>query len=205
MMSDEQQLTIRQQHLVRRNIPLLYWVAKRLQKQRGTALHRLSQHEIESAAALGLVKAARQFDPKRGIKFSTYATVSIIRTIHHDARNSHIVRIPSHHWYKDVVERFGPELMAASRQALRATCNLTDLLEVPVYDHEPPDDARQLRAIVRSLPAKQREVIEGIYFQGKQQPQLADEMKLSRQRINQIKQEAERNLRKLLRKFMVPA
>lgn len=79
------------QELVRRNLRLVVSVAKKY-IGRGYPFLDLIQE-----GNLGLIKAAEKFDPKRGFKFSTYATwwirQAITRAI---ADKSRVIRIPIH-------------------------------------------------------------------------------------------------------------
>lgn len=62
--------------------PLARHISKRLQRAFG-----MDPEDAEQIGILGLIQAARRFDPERGIQFSTYAT----------------------HWVRQACQRFGPD------------------------------------------------------------------------------------------------
>ena len=59
------------------HIALVYYVIK----QHGRGWYTFDHEEVLSAGFMGLVLAAKHYDPQRGVKFSTYACVCIKRMI----------------------------------------------------------------------------------------------------------------------------
>ena len=64
------------------HMPLARHISKRLQRWFG-----MDAEEAEQIGVIGLIQAARRFDPQRGYQFSTYAT----------------------HWVRQACQRFGPD------------------------------------------------------------------------------------------------
>lgn len=76
-------LTDEQQRLVEANLGLARLAAARVER-RMTAVgkgRRWTFEELTSAATLGLIRAARGFDPSRGTRFSTYATACCMTAV----------------------------------------------------------------------------------------------------------------------------
>ena len=67
---------------------LVHSIAKRYAKEG------LSYEDIAGAGRLGLVEAAKRFDPKRGLKFSTYATPWVRSSIQREIGRGFTVRLP---------------------------------------------------------------------------------------------------------------
>ncbi len=65
-------MTKEQEALVTENMRLAYYIARRKYKNCG-----IETEDVEATALLGLVKAAKTFNPEKGILFSTYAGICI--------------------------------------------------------------------------------------------------------------------------------
>lgn len=75
--------------LIESHLPLARALASRL-AGRGETLE-----DLEQVARLGLVRAARRFDPSRGTTFAAYATVTIVGELKHHFRDHRwAVRVP---------------------------------------------------------------------------------------------------------------
>jgi len=72
-------LTVRQNHLVRKNFGLVGCIIKQRLRRNDPFVHRLEWEENYQNGVLGLIAAAQQFDPTRGYQFSTYAGRVIVR------------------------------------------------------------------------------------------------------------------------------
>jgi RNA polymerase primary sigma factor len=88
---DEAQVEEARQELIRANLKLVVWVARRY-LNRGLPLSDLLQE-----GNIGLIRAVDRFEPWRGYKFSTYAfwwiRQAVVRAI---AQQSRTIRLPSH-------------------------------------------------------------------------------------------------------------
>lgn len=62
---------IDEERLVRENIKLAYWVVEKLLHRGAFGLHELE--DMQQEALIGLMRAARSYDPEQGTGFSTFA------------------------------------------------------------------------------------------------------------------------------------
>ena len=76
-------MTEKQEDLVKSNIPLMYFVAKGWSNRVG-----LEFDDIVSLCQIGIVKAALKFNPKFGIKFSTYAVTVMNNEVKQELRRN---------------------------------------------------------------------------------------------------------------------
>lgn len=92
--------------IVRRNQNLLHHILKRF------TYAREPYEDLLQVANLGLIKAAQRFDPKRGVRFSTYATAIVDGELRHHLRDSLLMRQPR--WVKKLygeIQEKSTELM----------------------------------------------------------------------------------------------
>jgi RNA polymerase sigma-B factor len=75
-------------HVVRANQPLVHHVLKRFDYADEP------YEDLVQVGNLGLLKAAQNFDPSRGVRFSTYATSMIEGELRHHLRDSVLLRQP---------------------------------------------------------------------------------------------------------------
>jgi RNA polymerase sigma-B factor len=80
--------------IVRRNQNLLHHILKRF------SYASEPYEDLLQVANLGLIKAARRFDPERGVRFSTYATAIVDGELRHHLRDALLIRQPR--WVKKV-------------------------------------------------------------------------------------------------------
>lgn len=66
---------IDEERLVRENIKLAYWVVEKLLRRGAFGLHELE--DMQQEALIGLMRAARSYDPEQGTSFSTFAVWTV--------------------------------------------------------------------------------------------------------------------------------
>ncbi len=159
--------------------------------------------DLFQAACLGLIKAAENFDPQRGVRFSTYAVPVILGEVRRLFRDGGAMRVSrglrelgkkaqqlSQQLQNDrgqspslgeLSEKLGvtPEKAALALGACRAPVSLTsgeegEQLEIPV---EAPEERMTehltLRAILESMEERDQKLIACRYYQGKTQTETA--------------------------------
>jgi RNA polymerase sigma factor (sigma-70 family) len=193
--------------LVLENLLLAKWVAARY-VGRG-----LDRDDLDQAAVLGLMRAAQLFDPRRGTKFTTYATwwcrQSVRRAIENEAKT---IRLPGH-----VLQSLGRRTRAQARGerlSQPTECEIAALkalwLTSPDKDEEqafdPADDAdgpgeltqrselaQSVRDAIDSLPERLRTIIErrfGIGCEKENLREIGERVGVSRERVRQLETQA---------------
>lgn len=154
--------------------------------------------DLIAAGNIGLLRAIRSFNPKLGNKFSTYAYPSIARCIARftEGRKGRdftelFTKQCSEKGRLPVTIRVG-QLNSRDRQAIEY-----DSLSFSEDKDVAMDNKTKLRFIKQALsemPSDLRQIIEGVYFQGKTLRQLGKEMGYHPEWIRQKKVQAEKML-----------
>jgi RNA polymerase primary sigma factor len=186
---------------------LAKWVAKQF-VGRG-----LEREDLNQAAMLGLMRAAQSFDPSRGTRFSTYASVwarqFVRRAIEKEART---IRVPSH-----VLQSLGrrkreaergettPELTACEAAALRAlgvawldhdeeqACEPADTKDGPVEAAGVQERNQAIHDAVGRLPGRLRTIVErrfGLGCEVENLREIGARLGLTGERVRQLEAEA---------------
>lgn len=200
--------------LVLDNLRLAWHEARRLRRI-CPAIARLPDEDACAAGVLGLVRAARLYDPSRGYAFSTFATYLIRHQVQEEALKAGVISLPSTMRSHDR-SRIKPHILAAANRAMSpmasivpgrgrgrgspseaAEAILLDRQDTTLADHEDrEDDAYRVRRLLAVLPRRYRRVMERVYLDGASRQQVAREMGLSRTRIGQIVTEAVERMRR---------
>jgi RNA polymerase sigma factor (sigma-70 family) len=170
-------LTRAQQDLAEQYLPMARRIARPMKKS-----YPCDWEEFESAACLALVQAAESFDPRRHVKFSTFARLRIWGALQ-DVRRKHATRafgtperpIPSH--FADAPydeEQHGRVLL----------CPDSD----PIGDDLDAIEAVELW--IKKLPKGHQAACRQIYTHGKTHAQAAKALGLSPSRVTYIHLEA---------------
>ncbi len=134
---------------------------------------------LEGEALLGLVEAGRAYDPGRGVPFAGFAGQVIAFRLLAAVRRerARVLTAPLNPEDADGNERERPEAAVETDPGAEVL-------------------ARQLRAAVAALPARERNVVVLRFWRGATLDQVAEVLGLSRQRVAQVEAQALRRLRK---------
>ncbi len=137
--------------LVTDHTRMVFFLARRM--RRLGCYRRLDHDDAIGAGFLGLVKAARAFDPTRGHKFSTWAWHAIRRAISAAARHTGPVSLPPWNSKSAADPRCRRGRTGASLDAA-----LESGFEPVARDPEEEDNPalEKMREAIRNLPPKQR-------------------------------------------------
>ncbi len=163
-------LTSTQQALAESCIPLAFKEAQRWFSTFGD--------DAFSMACVSLCHAAREFDPARGLAFTTLATVSIRRAF---CQEFDYTRCRRH----------------AGDHAETYDSDKTERMVSPSLEHD-VDLLEYLRQRVRLLPPRLRQAIRLYYFRGLKMIQVGERMGVSVERARQLINKGKRNLRREL-------
>jgi RNA polymerase primary sigma factor len=184
--------------LVEANLRFVVAYAKRY---RG---HGVSFLDLIHEGNLGLIEAARRFDPSRNVKFITYAVWWIREAMMHVLSDQmRAVSFPPKLFQS---LGFGGEDVSLS-DPIGPRDNGRALADVLPLDQEPVDqeimrrsEAHELVKALRDLDGKEREVVRLRFGLEDDEPrtlqQIGDRLKLSRERVRQIEAMAKAKLRR---------
>jgi RNA polymerase primary sigma factor len=185
--------------LVEANLRFVVAYAKRY---RG---HGVSFLDLIHEGNLGLIEAARRFDPSRNVKFITYAVWWIRESMMHVLSDQ--MRAVSFPPKLFPALGHGGEDVSLSDPVTPGSENTQALQDLLPLDQEPIEqklmrrsDARDVAKALRDLDGKEREVVRLRFGFGDDEPrtlqQIGDRLKLSRERVRQIETMAKAKLRR---------
>lgn len=131
--SDDAERRLLRDHLVRRNLPLVYAVTARMA---GTLS--VPQEDLRQVGSLGLLRAIEAFDPERGRTLSSFAVPYIRGAIQHELRDrASLMRIPRPLWelrrrasvLQDRRRRLGQPQLAPAQLAEALDCSTAQVVE----------------------------------------------------------------------------
>ncbi|MGL4566944.1 MAG: sigma-70 family RNA polymerase sigma factor [Fusobacteriaceae bacterium] len=152
---------------------------------------------------IGLIHAAKRFDHKKGLKFSTYAYTTIWGTILNSRRfynHDFDVRLPGV-VNEDMRNQFSPRRLEHPLNEGTVLCDC-----IAYNDQYKNLDYYELYKAINSLKDREKEIVYKNFFEGKTIEQVAEEIinskngekKISNQRVQQIKAIALERLKKKL-------
>lgn len=183
----KQPLTAEQQRLVEDNRALVYHVI-RTGKSLRAAAELLDSREDGAALSCGffaLVKAALNFDPAHGAKFSSYACTVIARAVMEEAKYAGRLSTKRRNDHREI-------------PFLHTSCVVTSVdgepepFEKHISAREPeegeydPEHVTLFWRAVDRLPDKLRQVLIWRFLDGKTLVQCADALGISKERVRQI-------------------
>lgn len=215
------------EELVARHLPLVRQLAARLYRLRWDNSVRFD--EYCQMGAVGLLEAARRYDPARGAQFATYATWRITGAILNGLEHSTEHQQQAGARRRAIRERSaslaeapaagGDSLEAALARISEAAIGLavgfmldgtgmySDGGELTRRDGYASLAMRQLllrlRDAVRDLPEPERGIVEGHYFQQRPFVDIAAGLALTKGRVSQLHKRAMQRLREMLRDDMI--
>jgi RNA polymerase sigma-B factor len=167
--------------LIELHLPLVRTLAQRF-SSRGEQLEDLAQ-----VGAVGLIKAVDRYDPRRGSSFPAYAVPTIVGEIRRHLRDSaRPVRVPRRAGLEGVVVRAVPlETDAPASRDASAEQRL-----------EQGEERALLEAGLRSLPRRQRRIVQLHYFGNVSQRGIAAQLGLSQANVSRLLQDSLGKLRR---------
>lgn len=186
--------------LVEDHLRLAYLLAARC-RRRSRLAARLSPDDCAQASVLGLLLAARRFDPARGVRFSTYALYFCQRAIWDEVRRSAGVVVLPQPTSANQRSRFRSETL---RQMDRASVRLADggtavrliALAYSASGVDAVDAADWALDALSKLDPRERDVIEAIVLRGERPRDVALRLGISRESVRLIRVRAMGKLRR---------
>lgn len=130
--------------------------------------------DLRSAGHVGLMRAARLFDPAKGFKFNTYATRCITGSILDELRSRLFVKRSA--FKKGTRE---PEFASLSQSISTSERGTNYASSIPDTREQPGELDRQrdaVRHLTRGLPEHWRKLFERVYVDGIELREFAEEM-----------------------------
>jgi RNA polymerase sigma factor for flagellar operon FliA len=181
----------------------------------------VDRRDIESAAELGLVQAARAYDSSRGIAFTTFAYYRIrgaiydeLRQIHRaskfeEAANEYMADYTSAPTPSSASKPFPEEVREISADI--ATTYLLSLQSRPQAPVAPMnlspvdqllwnEQRDQVRSALQGLPEKQRKVVESYYFCDLTFEEIGKQLGLSKSWVSRVHARGLQMMRRILQR-----
>lgn len=158
--------------LIEQHLPLVRAIARRF-TDRGESFDDLVQ-----VGALGLIKAVDRFDPARGVTLGAYAAPTIAGEIRRHLRDRvTLIRIPRGAGDEASAARFPLPLESAegSQPDLTAAAGLDE-----------SEDRALVASGLRTLPRRERRVLELRYYGDLSQRRIADQLGISQVHVSRL-------------------
>ncbi|HEY9015916.1 MAG TPA: sigma-70 family RNA polymerase sigma factor [Gemmatimonadales bacterium] len=147
--------------------------------------------DLEAAGYVGLVKAVDSYDPAKGIGFKTWAILKIRGEMHEELRREdwapRSVRdkekqgLPARTW-----ELISLDSIRDDTEGIQLLESITDPVEEPGLAVPRRLDQAVIQLLVRSLPRRERKVIELHYWEEEPFWQIGQRMGISNSRADQL-------------------
>lgn len=170
---------------------------------RNFANYKLSMMDLISEGNYGLIKAVQKFDPKKGVNFASYAIWWIKSAIQEYLMKSwSIVKLGTSSLHRKLL--LGK---SESREMIQQDASIDENLEnqlsvSPDYEGDLDKEAsiKNLSYAIESLSPREREIINARYINDikKTLDEISCEMKISKERVRQISNQALKKMKKIL-------
>jgi RNA polymerase sigma-B factor len=128
--------------------------------------------DLRQVGVIGLLKAARRFDPGRGVPFSAYAAPFIAGELRHHVRDcTWPVRVPR---------------ADGGRRSVAVAVPLEDGTVAAVDELANADDRLMVKELVRQLGSRQREVVYRYFVRGRSQADIGRELGMSQIQVSRM-------------------
>lgn len=157
-------------------------------KYRGYTGAAIGYDDLLQAARMGILRAAEDFDPSKGVKFTSYATWWIRAYVQDEIqKHGRTIRVPRQRWPSDL-----PDDVIRSDEDTAAA-----LQPSPEDETASKEDLDKLRAALGKLP-RQQAIVLRMRSRGVSLSVIGDQLGVSRQRVSKVEHEATEALKKEL-------
>lgn len=210
----EQRPKEEQDDLVRQYHDLVWYIVQRLWNS-GVGRRLGTLEDLAQEGFLGLMHAARNYDPSYGVKFITYASSCIQRWCRREDQSSGLVHVPLH--IVQTIQSGGRldcrDAEARQEKAIRAMSVLTGTdpgperaghsrLERAVHDEPMPERSPRFDQALASLDARLRLVLTMRFGLDGNEAMTLNEvgelMDICKERVRQLESKAKKQLAKIL-------
>jgi RNA polymerase sigma factor (sigma-70 family) len=161
---------------------------------------RLEFEDLFAEVRFAFVKAARAYDPSRGLAFSTFATYCagnwMQKVIRREAASG--LHVPGHHRFQRIVPWSLEKPIPGTKAEMRRPLTGRDTLRAAEPEDRPEFPADFWDRIARLLPALQYEAVASYYRDGLSDQGTADRQGVSRTAVNERRKKAYKNIRRYL-------
>lgn len=178
------------------HLALVTTLARRIARQRRLDLCSLEIDDLISIGTAALIEAARRFDPTRGARFATFAYHRVNGAMLDALRSTGCYR--QRHRPSRACEP-GESVLVVSLEAHATACDaIADEGDLPDSTAAARATAQRLRDAISRLPATERRLVEGYYFEERSLDRMGAELGTSRSWTCRLLHRAIANLKRSL-------
>jgi len=165
---------------------LVHWILKK--RFRWAVKGRIEYDDLFQAGCFGLMRAAKKFEPERGLRFSTYAMGWVTAFVWKYIKDNHrLVRVPVGALDK---KRALPERITYLDAPLPSgTATRHEVTGAEDRDYERDAAREDVNMLLQHLPPRLRRVAR-LRMSDHTFEEIADEFGVTRERVRQLKREA---------------
>lgn len=164
------------EQLARENIKLVHYISHKYHNKK------YEYEDVFSAAQFGFASALKRFDPKRGVKFQTYAAQAMINLILQH--------------YRDMETRIKPAVSLDKRFYSKEgdSFALIDTLPAPEEDVNWKEINEAAKRAAEKMSDREKEVLH-LYFSGMAQTVIGEHLGVSQMQVSRILKRAFQKIR----------